>query len=207
MTTVSNETWLAGRVQLPVDCEAEYFPTFLTPQESTEIFDHLCANYDVKDRRLPTIDGREIERDVGKYVFADPELTDYAHLHETLGQRAPWPPLLEMVKERLESVFDRPFNVCLCIYYRSGEAGAGFHRDMPDFGSVSFITVISLGAEREFVFRRHDDHSDEYRLVLKSGSLLTMGEHCQERYEHGIPFDPTCTSPRISLSYRPYGSP
>ena len=153
------------------------------------------------------MDGEIIQRDVGKYIFADAELTDYRNLLEVLGQRDAWPPLLEMVKERLETVLSRRFNVCLCIHYRSGEAGAGFHMDMPEFGSVSFITVISLGADREIVFRAQSDHSDEYRLVLESGSLLTMGEHCQERYEHEIPLDPACTRPRISLSFRPFGRP
>ena len=143
----------------------------------------------------------------GKYIFADPELTDFSHLPEVLGDRAVWPPLLEVVKERLESVLSRRFNVCLCIRYRNGEAGAAFHVDMPEFGSVSFLTVISLGAEREFAFRTLCDEPDEYRLVLKSGSLLTMGERCLERYQHGVPVDPTCKSPRISLSYRPFGWP
>jgi alkylated DNA repair dioxygenase AlkB len=207
MTQPLNQPGGSGRTRLPVDCEAEYFPDFLTPDESAEIFEFLCASYDVTDRRLATLDGEVVQRDVGKYIFADRELTDYEHLPEVLGQRAAWPPLLEMVKQRLESLLARAFNVCLCIHYRNGEAGAGFHVDMPEFGSVSFLTVISLGAEREFVLRRQGDHSDEYRLVLENGSLLTMGEHCQERYEHGLPYDPVCKSPRISLSYRPFGWP
>ncbi len=193
-------------IKLPLDCEAEYFPNFLTQRESTEIFEHLSQNYDLSGRMNIGHDGVG-RKGNGKYLFADPGLTDFGHLPDVLGPRAAWSPPLERVKQRLESVLARRFNVCLCIRYRSGEAGAGFHVDMPEFGSVSFITVISLGAEREFVFRTLDDDPDEYGLVLNSGSLLTMGEHCQERYQPGIPIDPGCMSPRISLSYRPFGWP
>ena len=194
-----------GRIKLPLNCEAEYFPNFLTQSESSEIFDYLCQNYDFSGRTVTTSDGNSYKRDVGKYIFADPELTDFDHLIEVLGPRAAWPSPLEMVKERLESLLSRRFNVCLCIYYDHGEVSAPYHVDMPEFGPTSFITVISLGAEREFGFRRQGDHSDEYRLAIEEGSLLTMGEHCQERYEHCVFPDPGSRNPRISLSYRPYG--
>jgi alkylated DNA repair dioxygenase AlkB len=143
--------------------------------------------------------------DTGKHIFADPELTDFAHLLEVLGSRSAWPPLLETVRERLESLLARRLQVCLCIHYKDGTVGAGLHTDMPEFGPVSFLTVISLGADREFLFRSKEDCAEEYRLVLQQGSLLTMGDHCQERYEHGLPQDPGCRSPRISLSYRQFG--
>ena len=194
------------RIELPLDCEAEYFPGFLTPQESTEIFDFLTENYDLSDRPIPSPTG-PARTGNGKYMFADPELTGFDHLPEVLGLRAAWPPLLEQVRERLESVLSRRFQVCLCIRYPNGESGAGFHVDMSEFGSVSFLTVISLGAEREFAFRPLADRENETRLVLKRGSLLTMGERCQERYEHGVPPDSSCKSPRISLSYRYFGWP
>ena len=195
----------SGRTKLPLNCEAEYFADFLSEGESSEIFDYLCQNYDLSDRTVVTADGRVYRLDTGKHMFANPELTGYEHLPEVLGKRSEWPPLLEMVKDRLESVLAREFGVCLCIHYRSGDVGAGFHVDMPEFGPVSFLTVISLGADREFAFRSKEDAPHEYRLMLKAGSLLTMGEHCQERYQHGVPVDPGCASPRISLSYREFG--
>jgi alkylated DNA repair dioxygenase AlkB len=193
------------QVKLPLDCEADYFPNFLAPAESEEIFDFLCRNYDLSPDTIRMADGSLFQNDRGKYLFADPELTDFEHLPEALGKRSEWPPILEMVKTRLEAVVGREFNVCLCIHYRSGSVEAGFHSDMPEFGPVSFITVISLGTEREFVFRSKQDASQEYRLVLRPGSLLTMGENCQERYEHAVPADPDCRNPRISLSYRLFG--
>ena len=193
------------RIRLPLDCEAEYFPNFLTTTESDEIFEHLCGNYDLSPGTIITPDGKVYPLDFGKHIFADADLLDFTHLPEALGRRTALPPLLEMVKERLKTVLQMDFNVCVCVHYRNGEVGADFHTDMPEFGRVSFITVISLGVQREFVFRSKEDASQELRLILERGSLLTMGEDCQERYEHGVPIDPNCKNPRISLSYRPFG--
>jgi len=197
--------WTEGRYRLPLNCEAEYFPNFLTRDESSEIFDFLLQNYDLSDRTVTIADGTVYQMDTGKFMFADADLTDFGHLPEVLGNRAAWPPLLERVKDRLESVLSRRFQVCLCIHYKSGDVGAGLHTDMVEFGPVSFLTVISLGAEREFLFKSKDGDREEYRLVLQQGSLLTMGEHCQERYQHGLPVGPVCKEPRISLSYRQFG--
>jgi alkylated DNA repair dioxygenase AlkB len=194
------------RIRLPLECEAEYFPGFLSLEESRELFSFLSSSYDLSDIMRVGSDGIE-RRGNGKFIFADPELTDHRHLHEVLGPRAPWPPALLVVKERLEALLEQQFHVCLCIRYRSGEAGAAFHVDMPEFGSVSLLTVISLGAEREFVFRTMTEQPEEVSLILREGSLLTMGEGCQDRYQHGLPLDPGCRHPRISLSYRMFGWP
>jgi alkylated DNA repair dioxygenase AlkB len=205
METEFDQRWVKGRTKLPLKCEAEYFPNFLTREESEEIFDFLWRNYDLSDRTVTIADGTVYPMDTGKYIFADEELTGYSHLPEVLGKRAAWPTLLKMVKERLESALSRNFHVCLCIHYKSGDVGAGLHTDMVEFGPVSFLTVISLGADREFLFKSKEDDPEEYRIVLRQGSLLTMGEHCQERYQHGLPVDPACREPRISLSYRQFG--
>lgn len=205
MKNDSTSHWVKGRIQLPLNCEAEYFPNFLTREESVEIFDFLWQNYDLSDRTVTIADGSVYPMDTGKYIFADQELTDYSHLPEVLGPRAAWPPLLKTVKDRVESVLSRKFQVCLCIHYKSGAVGASLHTDMVEYGSVSFLTVISLGAEREFLFQSKEDELREYRLVLEQGSLLTMGEHCLERYQHGLPEDSACKDPRISLSYRQFG--
>jgi alkylated DNA repair dioxygenase AlkB len=204
MADINDSLWVEGRTRLALNCEAEYFPNFLTRAESAEIFDYLVNNCDLSDRTVTIADGTVYQMDTGKHIFADAELTDFRQLPEVLGNRSAWPPLLEMVKGRVETVLKRKFHVCLCIRYKSGEVGAGMHTDMPEFGPVSFLTVISLGAGRDFLFRDKGDGS-EFRLRLEAGSLLTMGDQCQERYEHGLPVDPSCRQPRISLSYRPFG--
>jgi alkylated DNA repair dioxygenase AlkB len=204
MGTDSEFPWGKARRRLPLNCEAQYFPKFMTAAESSELFDFLVENCDLSDRRVTIADGTVYQMDTGKFIFADAELTDNRHLPEVLGQRAAWAPPVLAVKQRLEALLSRTFHVCLVIRYKSGEVGAGLHTDMPEFGSVSFLTVISLGAARDFLFKSKEG-GEEYRIRLEPGSLLTMGEHCQERYQHGLPEDPACTEPRISLSYRQFG--
>ena len=73
--------------------------------------------------------------------------------------------------------------------------------DMPNCASDH----EALGQQRPFVFRRRDDHDDTFDIELENGSLLLMGEHCQDRYEHALPVDATRAGPRINLTFRALG--
>ena len=56
----------------------------------------------------------------------------------------------------------------------------GFHRDLPAYGDTSAIASLSLGAEREFIFRKTTNPDERFAIPLISGSLLFMGKGCQE---------------------------
>lgn len=71
----------------------------------------------------------------------------------------------------------------------------------------SFLTETESAAIFEWITSNYDDHSDEYPIDLPNGSLLLMGDGCQERYEHSLPLDPGCTAPRINLTFRPFDWP
>ncbi|MEO1628577.1 MAG: alpha-ketoglutarate-dependent dioxygenase AlkB, partial [Bacteroidota bacterium] len=72
------------------------------------------------------------------------------------------------------------------------------------YGHTDCIASISLGAERQFSFRRMDDVSEQCNLVLQNGSLLVMGQHCQQRYQHAILPQSDCQQPRINLTFRKF---
>jgi len=96
------------------------------------------------------------------------------------------------------------FQVARCAYYANGSEGMDFHSDQPAYGDTSAIASLSLGVEREFVFR--DIRSGElYCLRLQPGSLLFMGQGCQEKYEHALAKDETCATPRLNLTFRKFG--
>ncbi len=97
------------------------------------------------------------------------------------------------------------FQVARCVYYRDGSEGVGFHRDLPAYGSTSVIASLSLGTEREFVFRSTSDPAERFAIRLASGSLLLMGEGCQELYEHGLSYNENCHEARLNLTFRKYG--
>ena len=80
-----------------------------------------------------------------------------------------------------------------------------YHSDPSAYGNTDCIASVSLGAEREFLLRDQENPDETYSYLLENGSLIIMGEHCQEHYEHAVPPDPTCHAPRINLTFRKFG--
>lgn len=190
---------------LPIDCEAYYLPDFLKPEESEALYAEIVDGYDVTNKRIKMVDGSDYVAETGTYFFVDADLTSYEALPEAWGGRSPWPDSLASVRDRIEQKTGVRFQVARSVYYRNGSEGMAFHSDPPAYGSTASIASLSLGAEREFVFRSIVDQEDTWRIILRSGSLLFMGEHCQERYEHSLPRDESCSEPRINLTFRKYG--
>jgi len=63
---------------------------------------------------------------------------------------------------------------------------------------------LSLGEERDF-FLREKETLAETKIILENGSLIMMGENCQELYEHSLPTNNINKRPRINLTFRKYG--
>lgn len=191
-------------IELPLNCEATYQELFLAADESDLLFRELTENYELTNQTIKMADGTEVVGEVGAYMFTDPELTSFDALPEVWGGRSPWATSLAGIRDRIERVTGARYQVARAIYYPDGSHGMDFHRDFPAYGPTCPIASISLGAEREFVFRPLDPEEERYSLVLKQGSLLVMGENCQERYEHGVPRCDAAIGPRINLTFRRY---
>jgi len=186
-------------------CVVEYHPGVLSPEESEELFRDLCQNYNVSNRKVLMADGTEFEVETGTYLFADKELTSYDVFPKVWGERQAWSPLMKMLKDRVESISKRQFQVCRIVYYENGAAGMDFHSDPSAYGDNTWISSVSLGEEREFLLRNKENHDDVHSYILEGGSLIIMGERCQDRYEHAVPRDPKYKKPRINLTFRRYG--
>lgn len=191
--------------RLPLGCRVEYHAHFLSAAECRDIYEFLDGIPELKDRRFIDVNQRETVVDTGRYMLADPDLLGFDKLPAVWGGRSAWPPCIEPVKHRIESAAGAQFQVCRCLHYESGEVGADFHADLPAYGSTDVIASISLGDEREFVFRNIQNHGDQYSLVLRSGSLLIMGEGCQDQYEHSLPVSGGVRRPRFNLTFRRFG--
>jgi alkylated DNA repair dioxygenase AlkB len=190
---------------LPIRCEAYYRANFLRGAEAEALFSEILSGFDVADRRVRMLDGTEHIAETGAYMFADPELTSFAALPEVWGQRSPWTESLARVRDRITRQTGVRFQVARCVYYKDGSEGVDFHRDLPAYGSTSAIASLSLGAERELVFRSTHDPAERFSIHLSPGSLLFIGEGCQELYEHALPRDERCGKPRLNLTFRKYG--
>jgi len=195
--------------QLDLDCDVKYYKNFLSEGQADDLFDYIFDNFDLTRKRVKTIneDGDNVEYKLnrGTCMFLDEELKDSDIIPNIWGsdiEKNVWSGLVKDVKEKIESVTDKKYNICLCNYYATGKRSIGFHSDQEEYGSVSCIASISLGEERDFIFRKKDNHNDKKSVLLKHGSLLIMGENCQERYEHSVPANKKYKNPRINLTFR-----
>ncbi len=195
-------------MRLPLECHVDYHERFVSPTESNAIFDWICANCPglSEGDTIPMANGTVHRTDIGKWMFVDQELTDYALFIKPHGRRMEWPPLILELRDKIERFIGMEFHVCVCLYYCSGEIDMGFHSDPPSFGPTSLIPSISLGEKRTFLLRNKSDHSDQYEIELPNGSLLIMGAGCQEKYEHAVPVHES-PNPRINLTFRPFKWP
>jgi len=192
-------------VQLPINCEAQYIENILSIAESSEIFDWICNHTNIlSGENFAMADGGLFHLSVGKCMFVDEALNSAQLFPFVHGRRQTWPAILLPLKQKVEQLTGVSFSVCVAIYYQDGTDNVGFHSDLPAFGPTNVIASLSLGQAREFIFRDKQDHSKQHSLLLADGSLVIMGEGCQDNYEHALPALHTHKSPRINLTFRQF---
>lgn len=192
-------------MKLPLNCEVEYFKDFLEYSETNELFIELIGLVKNLDYRPETEDGETFNVNFAKIMFIDQNLLDENRFPEQhWGPTKPWTDKLKTLKERIENRTNQKFHTCVLIYYPDGSSGVDFHSDYVAFGDTSIIPSISLGEEREFIFREIET-GNKFAKTLENGSLIIMGKYCQERYEHSLPINPEYKNPRINLTFRKYG--
>jgi len=192
-------------MKLPLNCNVEYLSLFFDKSDANELFIELM-DLVKKTNFLPQAeDGKLFKVNVGKFMFLDQNLIDENKFPEQLwGPTRIWTNKLKKLKAKIENFTNHKFQVCVLIYYPDGNSGVDFHSDYVAFGSTSIIPSISLGEEREFKLREKESKV-EFSQMLENGSLIIMGEGCQDRYEHSLPINPSYKKPRINLTFRKYG--
>lgn len=115
----------------------------------------------------------------------------------------PWPACLQGLVRQLQADFGFDFNCALLNHYRDGGEAMGYHSDNePELGDSPVIASVSLGAQRDFVFRRVGESRQHFSLALHSGSLLLMLPPCQRDWQHALPVRKRVTDGRINLTFR-----
>ena len=193
-------------MKLPLNCTVEYIRQFLSKEECQRLYQHLTNDYHIAALKtaLPT-EGEPLWSDYGKLMFMDQDLYEANKLPEEFwGKTTVWSDELLKVKRKVEAITNKAFHVCVCIYYPDGYSGVEYHTDYVAYGDTNLIPSLSIGEERVFSLRENSS-SEEYQILLEEGSLLIMGDHCQQRYEHSLPVDPKYKNGRINLTFRRYG--
>ncbi|NRB46902.1 MAG: alpha-ketoglutarate-dependent dioxygenase AlkB [Saprospiraceae bacterium] len=193
-------------MRLPLNCTLDYWQDFLSPKEADDLFQEFVSAHQIADSFINhTINGENFRSDFGKITVVDQTLYEKDAFPKAIyGKTMIWPASLQLIKERIEKKTQRAFQFCVCIYYPDGNAGVAFHSDPPAYGDTTVIPSLSLGEERHFQLREIKT-GVIHEMILNKGSLLVMGEHCQERYEHCLPVDPSYKKARINLTFRQFG--
>ena len=187
-------------MQLPLDCKAWYYENILEPADAKALWAAIEANFDLNPTVSKLPDGGTYQLPHGRFNFADQWIVG-SRLAEPWGQRIAWIEEILPLKEKIEMITKRVFDACVGYYYHDGAVGFEYHYDMPCFDDPSILAAVSLGHERTFSFRRVDNHADSYDLNVADNSLVVMGEHCRERYEHGLLVDEQVTEPRLVMVF------
>lgn len=193
-------------MRLPLNCTVDYIEDFLSLEEAGNLYKLLVEQYALDQARITMeAGGRMIETESFKILFSMPDLifrnTHPEHIH---GKVYPFEGLMQDLKGRVEKIADQNFDLAMCLYYPNGNFFAPYHSDQQTSGSKTILPSLSLGAVREFAFRDLETQSI-YSMNLANGSLLMMGENCQNNYEHSLIKDPKYTEPRINITFREAG--
>lgn len=121
----------------------------------------------------------------------------------------PWTPLLQHLRNLVESQTNKKYNSVLLNLYRNGNDHLSWHSDNEaELGVDPTIASLSLGASRTFCLRSKTMSTNQKRfdIVLTNGSLLCMRGCTQALWDHSIKKEPKILEPRINLTFRSVNS-
>lgn len=183
---------------LPYDGKMEYYPDFLSPEESEQLFSIFKDGLEWHQPEV-FVFGKWYKTPRLVAYYGEPHAYSYSgQTHEAL----PFTPELNTLLNRLEDFTQSKFTNVLLNYYRSGEDGMGWHSDdEKELGENPTIASVSLGATRKFSWK-HKKEKERGNLSLESGSLLLMKGAMQHHWQHALPKTKTVIQGRINLTFR-----
>lgn len=193
-------------MKLDLNCTVYYLDSFLSISEAEVLYNELVTYKKLTNKFTMTLaNGELFQENFGKMMFIDEDLFVANKFPSSIwGSSIIWSNTMRTLKDKIKNTFGFTFETCVCIYYPDGNTGVDYHADLVAFGDTTNIASISLGAERTFLLKENKSKKVT-EIVLKNGSLLMMGENCQNNYQHSLPLIASCKKPRINLTFRKYG--
>ena len=165
----------------------------------------------------PNFDYRQLDFSQGTVnlfgkTYPEPRLTAYYGNHPgtyfysgKANVPLAFPPILLQLKHQVETITGFRFNSALCNYYRDGNDSMGWHSDNEfHYHPGDPIASLSIGASRDFVFRKKSDRRVKVLLPLHHGDLLVMKGPLQQFWEHSLPVRKRVKDYRINITFRRY---
>ena len=126
---------------------------------------------------------------------------DYKYSGKKLN-RQNWTKDLAMIREKISRELKIDFNSVLVNYYRDGKDSMGWHSDdEKELGPDPIIVSISLGSERDLVFR-NKINKETLSIPQTNGCLILIDGKTQKNWQHSIKKTQKIISPRINLTFR-----
>jgi hypothetical protein len=128
-------------------------------------------------------------------VLSNRETNEYTHLNTYF-----WTPIIEKIKDNIESEFNILIDYGLVHLYKDGNSNIAWHSDKEAYDS--FVISISFGATRKFSLKEIENEKNKIDFDLYHGDMFIMKNGCQEKYQHAILKASNINIPRISITFR-----
>ena len=113
-----------------------------------------------------------------------------------------WNQDLTMIRKKIFKELKIDFNSVLANYYRDGKDSMGWHSDdEKELGPNPTIVSISLGSERDLVFR-NKINKETLSIPQINGCLILIDGKTQKNWQHSIKKTQKIIGPRINLTFR-----
>lgn len=180
-----------------IDGELAMLPQLPLPVSNAEVMAQLIADTPWRADTV-TVYGKQHLQPRLSAAYGD---ASYTYSGLTIHP-LPWTPLLQSIKDAVESASAYKFNSVLLNYYRDERDSMGMHSDdEAALGRNPVVASVSFGATRTFILR-HKATRQTLRLALTDGCLLLMAGALQHHWQHGINKLAQSTGPRVNLTFR-----
>jgi alkylated DNA repair dioxygenase AlkB len=189
------------RIELDLpDAEVIYFPNFLNPGESSELFQQLLAETPWQHDSITLFGKTHPQPRLTAFYGAKDSSYSYSNVKMDANW---WTSKLLHLKNQVEKKATSTFNSVLLNLYRDGKDSNGWHADNEkELGINPVIASITLGSERFFHLKHISNPEYKCKIKLENGSLLLMKGRTQHCYKHQIPKTMQEIEPRINLTFR-----
>lgn len=174
-----------------------YLPGFLAESEADALLDFLLNHVPWQQHKAVLYDKEIITPRLTAW-YGDRPIRD-----GDVRTPVPWIPELWELKGKVERATGSTFQGVLLNLYRDENDSVAWHADKDTVpGHKTEIASLSLGQERDFDFRKKENHRLRYSIRLQHGSLLLMKGDLQRYWEHRIAKSAIAMKPRINLTFR-----
>ena len=109
-------------MRLPLNCIVDYYSDFLNNEEARKLYDVLIEKYHLDQSRLVIeAGGKMIKTDSFKILFSTERLIkENSHPARVHGKVFAWSGIMTKLKERIENLVHKEFELAMCLYYPDG---------------------------------------------------------------------------------------